>query len=509
MTTTFRRLLGNAAIVAVLGTATAAMAPFVAGAGQQVQTAATVTATDDTGAFSIDIPAEWIATTAPDHYPGIDGQFAYETLLPTIVASPTGEQYVDGTAVLPSVFVQANPSPEPVNNGEFYGDYGIDCTSSESGDFAANGLTGRWGTTSGCPWAPDQVRASLWARFDDGSGSVFVDYFSTTGADATWTAMIDSIRLTGAPIQATGGFTPVFPYATFGEVPQLGTEPVRGTGCGADGSIGDVIPDGIWAGFVDAPAPGESLSVDLLCIFTPESAPGVLAGGTATVLIPNDATEPDTTYLVVNNNERERNVPAAAGLELRDAIFDGEQCVEGLFLPDVDHSGFQAWINIEGGVATWVIWGCDWFGTGEPPAPAPAPDPAPGTTTPAPASTAAPSTSAPTPPPDAEEALIQADCALLQSTTWEGDAFLDVEYPAEGEPFTDSLRQAIEYTRDMFSYEASQVQSELAQSAFAQYFAEWDSLLQAGIYTDTNISAVTEAGRYALAPLQNACGWAE
>ena len=52
---------------------------------------------------------------------------------------------------------------------------------------------------------------------------------------------------------------PVFPYAAFGDVPRLGNEPVRGTGCGADGSIGEVVPDGIWAGFVDVPAPGEPL----------------------------------------------------------------------------------------------------------------------------------------------------------------------------------------------------------------------------------------------------------
>lgn len=64
-------------------------------------------------------------------------------------------------------------------------------------------------------------------------------------------------------------------------------------------------------------------------------------------------------------------------------------------------------------------------------------------------------------------------------------------------------------SRDFFSSEASQVQSQLAQAAFAQYYAEWDSLLQAGIYTSSNIQAVTEAGLFALAPLQNACGWAE
>lgn len=510
MTITLRRSFAAVtAILAGLTLSTGATASSATPAEDAAAAAGYVRVIDQTGAFSLDIPAGWVAATAPDHYPGIDGQFTFETLLPTIVASPTGEQYVDGTVVLPSVFVQAYPNPEAVENGEFYGDYGVDCTTFESGDFSANGLTGTWGTTSGCQWAPGEVRASLWARFDDGSGSVFVDYFSTTGADTTWTAMINSIRLAGTPIQTVAGpapFVPVFPYATFGDVPQLGTEPVRGTGCGADGSIGDVIPDGIWAGFVDVPAPNDPLSVDLVCIFTPEAAIGVLADGSATVLVPAGRAAPDPDYLVVNNNERERTVAAAPGLELRDAVMNVEHCVEGSFLPDVDHSGYQAWINIENGKATWVVWGCDWFGGSDdldgptPVGPAPAPT--------GPPATAGPTTAAPAPPDNPEDALLQADCALVQNTIWEGDAFLGVEYPADGEPFTDSLRQAIEATRDFFSYEASQAQSQVARDAFAQYYAEWDSLLQAGIYTSTNIGAVTEAGLFALAPLQNACGWA-
>lgn len=95
---------------------------------------------------------------------------------------------------------------------------------------------------------------------------------------------------------------------------------------------------------------------------------------------------------------------------------------------------------------------------------------------------------------------------MLQSTVWEGDQFIGVEYPADGEPFTDSLRVAIEVSRDFFAYEAAQMQSQLAIGAFAQYSAEWDSLLQAGIYTTTNIDAVSAAGFAALAPLQAACG---
>jgi hypothetical protein len=469
-------------VIAVLVGLAAATTPLVAGAESQTQPPPMTRVTDDTGAVSVDVPADWVVTTTPDHYLGIDDQFPYDVLLPTIVASPTGEQYVDGSIVVPSLVVQAYPTVEAVDRGEFYGDYGVGCTTFDDGELAANGMTGRWGTTSGCDWAPEQARSSLWARFDDGSGSVFADYYSTTGADATWTAIVNSIAPTGAPIQTTPGFTPVFPYAEFSDVPQLGSEPVRGTGCGADGSIGDVIPDGIWSGFVDPPVPGEPLTVDLLCIFTPEAAPGVLSGGTATILIPNGATEPDTNYLVVNNNQRERIVPAAAGIELRDAVLADGRCVEGAFMPAVDHADYQAWINIQAGEATWIIWGCDYFGD---------------------------SIATPSAPADTEEVLLAADCALLQSTIWEGDQFLGVEYPADGAPFTESLRQAIEVTRDFFSNEASQVQSQLAQNAFAQYFAEWDSLLQAGIYTTSNLGAVTEAGLSALAPLQNACGWAE
>lgn len=289
----------------------------------------------------------------------------------------------------------------------------------------------------------------------------------------------------------------VFPYETFGDVPQLGDEPVLGTGCGADGSIGDTIPDGIWAGFADAPPAGEPLSVDLLCIFTPAAASGILADGTANVLIPNGGTEPDPNYLVVNNNERERSVPTSPGAQFRDAVFAGDTCVEGPFLPEVDHATYQAWINIDMGEATWVVWGCDLF---EPEVPASGPGP-----TAAPAPGPAP-TPGPTPAPvDPEAALLQADCAALQSTVWEGDQFVGVEYPADGEPFTDSLRWAIEVSRDFFNGEAAQMQSQLAIGAFAQYYAEWDSLLRAGIYTSTNIDAVSAAALAALSPLQAAC----
>ncbi|WP_162942520.1 hypothetical protein [Desertimonas flava] len=371
----------------------------------------------------------------------------------------------------------------------------------DNGTFAGYRVNG-----VGCDADVDEVHATEVG----GSFSIFVSMVYSSVDEApdldagqaavVFESMLATIGWTGAPypVAPADAWYPIFPFETFSDVPQLGTEPVLGTGCGADGSIGDTIPDGIWSGFVDAPAAGEPLSVDLVCIFTPAAAAGVIADGTASILIPDGADAPDPDFLLVNNNERERTVPTSPDLQLRDAVFQGDACVEGPFIPEADHTIYQAWFNIDGGQATWVVWGCDSFGF-DPSEPQPQPQPQP-------QPTAAPApTVAPTAPVDAEEARLLADCTILQFTVWEGDQFIGVEYPADGEPFTDSLREAIAVTRDFFSFEVPQMQSQLAIGAFAQYYAEWDSLLQAGIYTSTNIGAVTDAGLAALAPLQAAC----
>jgi hypothetical protein len=63
------------------------------------------------------------------------------------------------------------------------------------------------------------------------------------------------------------GTTP--PPWDFYAVPQLGHEAVRGTGCGGDGSIGDVIPDGYWRGYL-ASDDGTSIQFDLACVYLSE-----------------------------------------------------------------------------------------------------------------------------------------------------------------------------------------------------------------------------------------------
>jgi hypothetical protein len=143
----------------------------------------------------------------------------------------------------------------------------------------------------------------------------------------------------------------IWPYGPFWNVPQLGSEPVRGTGCGSQGQVGDVIPDGLWAGFVTNEGT-PTIGIDLLCIYTGAAAQHVVSEGTANIV--ND--EPD--YLVVNNNTRVRSAPAAPGIVLRDSLTVDGGCVENIATPHDPQPARQAWIRIDGGQVTWILWGC-------------------------------------------------------------------------------------------------------------------------------------------------------
>ena len=116
----------------------------------------------------------------------------------------------------------------------------------------------------------------------------------------------------------------MWPYGSFWNVPQLGREPVRGSGCGASGQLGPTIPDGLWAGFVTGyDAASNAIGIDVLCIFAGDTAQAVLAEGTATII----DNEPD--YLVVNNNPQVRLMPSGLAALITGEVGADGQCVEG------------------------------------------------------------------------------------------------------------------------------------------------------------------------------------
>ena len=95
-----------------------------------------------------------------------------------------------------------------------------------------------------------------------------------------------------------------------------------------------------------------AVDIDLLCIFTGAAAEHVVNEGTATIV--ND--EPD--YLIVNNSTRTRSMPAAPSIALFDSVVSDGECVGGVVGPHKPDPRRQAWVRIDGGQVTWILWGC-------------------------------------------------------------------------------------------------------------------------------------------------------
>jgi hypothetical protein len=314
---------------------------------------------DDTGTISVAVPEGWVVDTARFNVehdgvgfpsitaspgrtpPGCEG-CAEGWLLPefTVFAEPYRELSTESDC--------GEPATEPFDNGAFVG-------------VRRNGV--------GCDMWVDEVLASevngalnirvsmIYAGpIDSEQPVVPVD-----DAQALFDQMLQYVSWTGSPYPTPPtGLPParpsdpaaaVWPYGPFWNAPRLGDEPVRGSGCGSQGEIGDVIPDGLWAGFVTNEST-PTVSIDLLCIFTGDVAGQIVSEGTANII----NNEPD--YVVVNNNTRLRTAPAAPGMLLRDSSVVGGECVEDPAAAHNPEPARQAWVRIDGGQVTWVLWGC-------------------------------------------------------------------------------------------------------------------------------------------------------
>jgi hypothetical protein len=438
---------------------------------------------DDTHTIGMAIPDDWtvnpvIAVGAPGKLP--------------IVAISAGAPGLEGDHLfLEFTAYPVNGTPQPWDPS------GCDPTTGEcpslisTSPYDDGSFAGYRQTIEGCCASGifDEVEAN--AHDDSLTIDVQLNFGSERNPDevALFETILGTVARVGAPMPAVEPLTnPVFPYDDFGDVPQLGNEPVRGTGCGANGQIDETIPDGIWAGFVTVD--GDTVGIDLLCVYTAQNAEQFVDASDHVIWTDGDST-------IVNNNERVRTMPDASDLQLRDAVVrSNAYCVEAPELPDVDHSPYPAWLNIEGGEVTWVVWGCTAAETVTDPAPEP--QPASTSTLPSATSTGAPEQD--------EAAALAADCEWAQHMIWEGDMYLGVEFPPEGSPITGDFLSAVEASRDFFESDRAQMRSELADDAFANYDAMWSDFLDGGTFTRASWEATVQAGFDAVAAFQQACG---
>lgn len=330
---------------------------------------------DDTGTISVAVPQSWAVETTPRPFEGFPEISAGPGRTPALCSECSqGWQ-------LPVLRFFATPYEEVTTPGEDC--HGGDVVAYDDGRFVGYRIN-----NTGCDAVVDEVVAghvdgALTAHLSFVYASVDAEpVLDRAEAEQVFDVILRTFDWTGTPYPdlpdqppPASPVIPQWPYDEFHDVPQLGSEPVRGSGCGSQGQIGDTIPDGVWAGF--ATVNGGAVKIDVLCIFYGESAEAVRSEGSANII--ND--EPD--YLVVNNSERVRVAPTAMGIELRDSVIMAPgECVAA---DDVysDHSGNspdperQAWIHIHNGEVKWIVWGCSAFGDAAPSGnlPAALPDP--------------------------------------------------------------------------------------------------------------------------------------
>jgi hypothetical protein len=151
------------------------------------------------------------------------------------------------------------------------------------------------------------------------------------------------------------------------EVPQLGTEPVRGSGCGANGALGDVVPDGIWnVNIGDGTGAnrfwsGGTISLDMRCVYAGDA--GRAQWNTACSAAPDaDACQSQSpNWFVVNVNSRLRTMPVAASAQYGVGALGSTPC-PGVSLDPTSESApwrfMDSWVVVSGGVVTTVIAAC-------------------------------------------------------------------------------------------------------------------------------------------------------
>jgi hypothetical protein len=145
-----------------------------------------------------------------------------------------------------------------------------------------------------------------------------------------------------------------FPYANVVSVPKLGAEPVRGSGCGANGGLGDRLADGTWS-VRAARTDGVTLDFDITCVFFGEEALDRAAA---------DGALASDVWYEVNGSDRLRSVVLGPRFQLRYGS-SGEldaMCVDSGRPARFDESTLwrevPSWLVIRGGQAQLLLVTC-------------------------------------------------------------------------------------------------------------------------------------------------------
>ncbi len=169
---------------------------------------------------------------------------------------------------------------------------------------------------------------------------------TTVDPSATTTIAVDA---TSTTVAAAG-----WPFEDFASVLRMGGEVARGSGCGADTTVGEVIPDGWWLGIIAADG-NSQMQVDLVCAYRGDAAQTLIDECLASDAEATCTDYFDESFWPVNRNRRERTVPKSSSL-VTESVDD--LCKVGVETRDGGITGELDWLQIQGGSVIYIRRGC-------------------------------------------------------------------------------------------------------------------------------------------------------
>jgi hypothetical protein len=193
----------------------------------------------------------------------------------------------------------------------------------------------------------------IWLTIVDGRLAAFLSDGSTVPVVCS-----SSCATTAMTVPAAAGAAPASPWTFEGDglrdVPQMGSEPVLGSGCGGSGQIGEIIPDGWWLVLVDS-SNSVSMGLDLMCAYHGDAA---IPFYEQCVRETQDACAWDTGFMPVNNSDRIRGMPVSPGI-VREIEPNGYCRDGGVAAYEANYLGMaMTWIRVSGGQVDYVRYYC-------------------------------------------------------------------------------------------------------------------------------------------------------
>lgn len=151
------------------------------------------------------------------------------------------------------------------------------------------------------------------------------------------------------------------------DVPMLGSESVRGSGCGSTGGIGEIIPDGVWSVIIGDGTGGDqfwsddSMTVDMECVYTGKGGQQLWEAACLTDPQSPNCTQQTGDWYVVNANGRLRTVRVSPDVQYGVGALGTSPCPDAPTDRTASNAPWRSehsWIVIQGGQVTHVVTDC-------------------------------------------------------------------------------------------------------------------------------------------------------